>query len=191
MLVHRIIQLPVDYHFFLFGARGVGKSTLLESLFAAKQSLLINLLDPKEELRFLKEPAELRQIVQATDSSIRYIVIDEVQKVPKLLDVVHLLLETDKVDKYFILTGSSAKQLKSAGVNLLAGRAFTYYLFPFSYMELNAQFNLQEALCFGLLPKVISFITSAHKIKFLQSYTITYLKEEILAPFLCKSCASK
>ncbi len=186
MLINRILQLPDDYSFFLFGARGTGKSTLLETIFEPETTLFINLLDPRVELRFLKNPAELRQVVLACDAQIQFIVIDEIQKVPKLLDVVHLLLESDKSDKRFILTGSSAKQLKAAGVNLLAGRAFTYYLFPFSYLEFGPDFNLPEALCFGLLPKLFSLPSPAHKTKFLQSYAITYLKEEIWAEHLVK-----
>lgn len=169
----------MDYSFFLFGARGTGKSTLLTATFEQRNTLIINLLNPLEEMRFLKNPEELRQVVLALDPEIEYIVIDEIQKVPKLLDVVHLLLESDKSDKQFILTCSSAKQLKASGVNLLAGRAFTYNLFPFSYLELGKSFDLKQALCFGMLPKIFSFQSDSHKMKFLQSYAITYLKEEI------------
>lgn len=179
MHFQRLLELPRDYSFFLFGARGTGKSTLLEQLFQQSNTLSINLLKPSEEFRFLKNPEELRQVVLGAASHIQFILIDEIQKVPKLLDVVHFLLESDKSDKYFILTGSSAKKLKTAGVNLLAGRAFTYHLFPFTYLELSEYFNLQDALCFGLLPKIFSFSKPSHKIKFLQSYAMTYLKEEI------------
>lgn len=186
MLIKRTLQLPTDYSFFLFGARGTGKSTLLRSIFEPHKTLFINLLQPREELRFLRDPEELRQVVLATNADIQFIVIDEIQKVPKLLDVVHLLLESDQIDKQFILTGSSAKQLKASGVNLLAGRAFTYYLFPFSSSELGDKFNLQKALCFGTLPKIFSFQSDSHKIKFLQSYAITYLKEEIWSGRLVK-----
>lgn len=182
----RILELPMDYSFFLFGARGTGKSTLLTAIFEPHNTLVINLLNPLEEMRFLKNPEELRQVVLAVDPAIQFIVIDEIQKVPKLLDVVHLLIESDKSDKQFILTGSSAKQLKASGVNLLAGRAFTYNLFPFSYLELGEVFDLKQALCFGMLPKIFSFKTDSHKIKFLQSYTITYLKEEIWSGRLVK-----
>lgn len=178
-MIRRILELPTDYSFFLFGARGTGKTTLLAAIFEPHNTLSINLLNPLEEMRFLRNPEELRQVVLAVDSKIQFIVIDEIQKVPKLLDVVHLLLESDKSEKIFILTGSSAKQLKASRVNLLAGRAFTYNLFPFSYLELGGAFDLQQTLCFGMLPKIFSFRTDSHKVKFLQSYTITYLKEEI------------
>ncbi len=185
-MLKRLLELPTDYSFFLFGARGTGKSTLLTAIFEAHNTLLINLLNPQEEMRFLRHPEELRQVVLAANSEIKFIIVDEIQKVPKLLDVVHLLLESDKTDKLFILTGSSAKQLKAAGVNLLAGRAFTYNLFPFSYLELGKAFDLDQALCFGMLPKIFSFQGNAHKIKFLQSYTTTYLKEEIWSGRLVK-----
>jgi predicted AAA+ superfamily ATPase len=178
-MLKRILELPTDYSFFLFGARGTGKSTLLTAIFKPDNTLFINLLNPREEMRFLKNPEELRQVVLRLGHSIKFVVLDEIQKVPKLLDVVHLLLESDRSDKYFVLTGSSAKQLKASGVNLLAGRAFTYNLFPFSYLELGKVFDLNQALSFGLLPKIFTFKTDSHKVKFLQSYTMTYLKEEI------------
>jgi len=186
MVFKRILELPKDYSFFLFGAQGTGKSTLLTAIFKPHNTLSINLLNPLEEMRFLKSPEELRQVVLAVDSKVKYIVIDEIQKVPKLLDVVHLLLETDKSDKQFILTGSSAKQLKATGVNLLGGRAFTYNLFPFSYLELGEIFDLNQAICFGTLPKIFSFSSDSHRVKFLQSYAITYLKEEIWSGRLVK-----
>ena len=178
-IINRLISLPDDYSFFLFGARGTGKSTLLENTYPLSETIYINLLDPNEEFRFSKNPAELQQVVMASDSNVRFIVIDEIQKIPKLLDVVHLLLETKKSKKIFILTGSSARQLKMAGVNLLAGRAFTFNLFPFTYLELKERFVLQDALQFGQLPKIYDFKQDQYKKKFLQSYALNYLKEEI------------
>lgn len=81
-----------------------------------------------------------------------WIIIDEVQKVPAILDAVHSLIESHKVK--FALTGSSARKLKRAQANMLAGRAFNFSLFPFTYLELGQDFNLNEALSFGLLPKI-------------------------------------
>lgn len=187
MHIQRLITLPTQHSFFLFGARGTGKSTLLATLFPADRALYINLLDPSEEVRFLKNPIELRDVVRAMDAVVPYVVIDEIQKIPKLLDVVHLLIETEKSQKIFILTGSSAKKLKAAGVNLLAGRAFTYDLYPFSYRELKEKFSLIAALSFGMLPKIFSLDSNGDKIKFLQSYTLTYLKEEIWAEQFVKN----
>ncbi len=165
ILIARTVALPQDYSFFLLGVSGAGKSTLFRQCFVTQKVLVINLLDP----------------------SVEFVILDEIQKVPKLLDVVHLLLETDQSPKKFILTGSSAKKLRAAGVNLLAGRAFTYYLFPFSYLEFGEAFDLELALAFGLLPKVFFFTNNTNKIKFLQSYVANYLTEEIRAEQLVKN----
>lgn len=184
---HRLLILEKEYSLFLFGARGVGKSTLIEASFDPKKCLFINLLDKSWENRLAKNPNELIELVEATSSVVKHIIIDEIQKLPKLLDIVHLLLESRHCEKYFILTGSSARKLKAAGVNLLAGRAFVSHLYPFSYLELGADFNLQQALCYGMLPRVISFSTERLKQRFLEAYTLTYLKEEIWAEQLIKT----
>ncbi|MCX7114349.1 MAG: AAA family ATPase [Gammaproteobacteria bacterium] len=184
----RLLSLSTHYSLFLFGARGVGKSTLVERVYKIQttESSYINLLDTVIEDRFARNPMELVAIVEAMPSSVHYVIIDEIQKVPKLLDVVHLLLETKKCGKYFILTGSSARKLKVAGVNLLAGRAFVYHLYPFSYLELGDSFDLQSALLYGMLPGVFNFKNTQEKQQFLQAYTLTYLKEEIWAEHLIK-----
>lgn len=186
MTIRRFLKLPHQCSVLLFGARGVGKSTLLEEEFDLGRALVLNLLDPMVEARFALNPNALIELVTAMPASQKYVVIDEVQRVPKLLDVVHLLLETHKSKKYFILTGSSARKLKMAGVNLLAGRALMYHLHPFSYLELGSRFQLSEALHFGVLPKVFSFKAGAQKQKFLETYAQTYLKEEIWAEHLVR-----
>ena len=107
----------------------------------------------------------------------KYIIIDEVQKVPRLLDVVHNLLET--INKIFILTGSTAGKLKQGHAHLLAGRAFVYNLYPFSYLEIEKKINLNDVLQWGLLPKILSLKTETSKTQFLQAYAHTYLKEEV------------
>jgi uncharacterized protein len=168
-MLTRQLKLTKKYSLFLFGARGVGKSTLIKYTYDLKHSLYINLLDPMEEERFARNPNELIELVAALPSNCWHVIIDEIQKVPKLLDVVHLLLETKKCRKYFILTGSSARKLKVAGVNLLAGRAFVYYLYPFSYNELGDKFDLDAALKYGMLPKIFGFTTAKEKQQFLQS----------------------
>ncbi len=189
MLQKRLLVLSKEYSLFLFGARGVGKSTLVESTYKINttETTYINLLDTTIEDRFARNPMELVAIVEAMSLQEKYVIIDEIQKVPKLLDVVHLLIETKKCHKYFILTGSSARKLKLAGVNLLAGRAFVYHLYPFSYLELGKQFDLQSALLYGLLPGVFNFKKKQDKQQFLQAYTLTYLKEEIWAEQLIKN----
>ncbi len=186
MYLARLLTLAKHHTLLLFGARGVGKSALLEAIFNFKDNLYINLLNPLEEARFARNPNELIELVSAMSADSTHVIIDEVQKVPKLLDVVHLLLENKKSDKLFILTGSSARKLKANGVNLLAGRAFVYHLYPFSYIELDAQFNLEQALMWGMLPKLFSLKSNKDKEKFLQSYALVYLKEEVWGEHLIR-----
>ncbi|MCK4608489.1 MAG: ATP-binding protein [Gammaproteobacteria bacterium] len=183
-MLQRHLELTKNYSLFLFGARGVGKSTLVKHTYNEENCLYINLLDAIEEDSFSRNPNELIDIVAALPEIITHIIIDEIQKVPKLLDIVHLLLETEKCGKYFILTGSSARKLKTAGVNLLAGRAFVYSLYPFTYRELKDKFDLDKVLQYGLLPGVFDFSTDKERQQFLQAYALTYLKEEIWAEHL-------
>ncbi len=186
-MAKRFLKLTTDYSVLLLGARGTGKSTLVREIYPASNNLYIDLLNPEEEARFARNPNLLIELVEAMPFAAQYVIVDEVQKQPKLLDVVHLLLESRKCGKYFILTGSSARKLKAAGVNLLAGRAFVYHLFPFSYLECGECFRLEDALRYGILPKIFAFTSSEDKQRFLQSYTLTYLKEEIWAEQLIRN----
>jgi predicted AAA+ superfamily ATPase len=179
---NRLLSLPENYSFFLFGARGVGKSTLIRKNFSNETSFWIDLLKPLSESRYAKNPDILIDEVRALPDSITHIVIDEIQKVPKLLDVVHSLIES--TNKFFILTGSSARRLKIEGANLLAGRAFVKKLFPFSFLELEDHFNLDEGLSVGMLPKIWDFNTKNDQYDFLEAYAYTYLKEEVWAEHL-------
>ena len=154
-MIPRLLQLPDDESFFLFGPRGVGKTTLLKHLPWFPQALYINLLQSGEEQRFSRNPDELALIVKALPKEVKHIIIDEVQKIPKLLDIVHDLIET--TSKKFILTGSSVRKLKHGGANLLAGRAFVYHLYPFSYLEIAQPFNLINCLSWGMLPKIFFY----------------------------------
>jgi uncharacterized protein len=178
-MINRLLTLPKKQSFFLFGPRGSGKSTLIKKRFNDASSLWIDLLDLEQEERFSLRPQELAFQVKALKQEIHHVVIDEVQKIPKLLDIIHSLIET--TDKYFILTGSSARKLKHGGANLLAGRAFVYNLFPFSFLELGEEFDLNDALTWGMLPKVHLLKSAEEKNQFLRAYTRTYLKEEIWA----------
>lgn len=178
-MIARLLKLPLKEDLLLFGPRNTGKSTLLEQTFPREQSIFFDLLNPLLEERFAKNPMELDAIVKGLSDTIDYVVIDEIQKVPKLLDVVHALIE--QTNKNFIMTGSSARKLKLGGSNLLAGRAFVYYLHPFSVLELEAPYNLDSLLSWGLLPKAHLLQNPQSKIKFLQTYAHTYLKEEIWA----------
>jgi len=158
--------------FFLFGPRGTGKSTWIEMVF--KNALAINLLEPDVFRRFAARPETLLDLVRAQTKSAT-ILIDEVQKVPEILDVVHRLIEENR-ERQFILTGSSARKLKRSGVDLLAGRAALKTMHPFMAAELGAGFDLDEALKTGLLPVIRG---SKNPEEALKSYTALYLKEEV------------
>lgn len=187
--IERCLVLTKTHNFFLFGPRNTGKSTLIEHTFPAEQTHFFDLLRFQDQLRFSRNPDELYEIVIALPKHIQYIVIDEIQKVPALLDVVQRLMKN--TSRYFILTGSSARKLKQGGANLLGGRAFVYHLYPYSFLELKNQFNLAHALHWGMLPELIAMEDMRDKENFLYAYTHTYLKEEIweeqfvkdLAPF--------
>lgn len=176
-MVARLRKLSHKHSFFLFGPRGAGKTSLLRERFEESRCLWLDLLDVSVENRFSRNPTDLYAIVKALPKEVVFVVIDEIQKVPKLLDEAHRLIE--ETDKVFILTGSSARKLKRGGANLLAGRAFVYHLYPLSCFELENQFNLENALQWGTLPKIFSLSDDSEKNEFLRSYADTYLKEEI------------
>lgn len=180
----RLLKVSKHYSFFLFGARGTGKSTLLRALFEEKNAFWIDLLDPEQEAQFSRDPNLLKRIVLGLPSEKTHVILDEVQKVPALLDIVHGLIEQLNLEKkslFFVLTGSSARKLKRGGANLLAGRAFVYHLYPFSFLELEgAEFSLEGALQYGSLPKLLELKDDDDRKKFLQAYAHTYLKEEIM-----------
>ena len=166
--------------FFLFGPRGTGKSTLLKHLW--KDALTIDLLEPDVFRRYSARPERLREIILA-HPKIRVVVIDEVQKCPELLPVVHFLLEK-KMKLQFILTGSSSRKLKRTGVDLLAGRALNLTLHPFMASELGSRFHLDKALSKGTLPLVFM---SKKPEAVLKSYVALYVKEEVQAEGLVRN----
>ncbi len=178
----RTIKTPESHSFFLFGARGTGKSTYIVNHYSGEETLFIDLLDPKEETKLLKNPSLLLEQIQGRRPKLRRVVIDEIQKLPKLLDLVHQQIEESKRLKQplqFILTGSSAKKLRRGAANLLAGRAFLYYLFPLTHRELGNSFDLVESLQYGSLPQIFSYDIPNDKRLYLETYARTYLKEEI------------
>lgn len=180
----RFLNLSKSQHLFLFGARGTGKSTLLKSSLKSEETFMLDLLSPRLEGQFSRNPDSLKEIVHALPEEIHTVVIDEIQKVPRLLDVVHSLIEEKQ--KRFVLTGSSARKLKRGNANLLAGRAFVYHLFPLSALEIGEKFDLLETLQFGQLPKLFEFTHPEDKTEFLMAYAHTYIKEEIFAEQLVK-----
>jgi predicted AAA+ superfamily ATPase len=155
--------------YFLFGPRGTGKSSWLKTYY--KKSNYIDLLD--DEI-FNNLTAQPKNVINYITDSKNPVIIDEVQKIPHLLDEVHRLIELYKYQ--FILTGSSARKLRKSGVNLLAGRALTYYFHPLISVEMKNKFKFKEALEFGLLPMATQ---ATHPHRYLQSYIATYLKEEV------------
>lgn len=182
------------HHFFLFGARGVGKSTYLNSDFSSPSTCLnFDLLDLDLEERYCKNPKLfIEEIASQAKDHIKYIIVDEIQKIPKLLDLIHQYIYKNKNKKIFVLTGSSAKKLKRGGGNLLAGRAFVYYLFPLTFLELEKDFVLDHYLQWGGLPEIYSFhgpadILNKLKNNFLKAYAHTYLKEEVWAEHFIKN----
>jgi len=166
----RLFRLP-EGSFFLFGPRGTGKSTLLRQ--ALPEALHLDLLQPDRYRELKAHPERLRELVSAQPED-RPVVIDEIQRVPELLTVVHALIERDR-RRRFALTGSSARKLRRGGVDLLAGRAVRETLHPFMAAELP-DFNLERALSIGLLPLVVA---AADPRKTLDAYAVLYLDEEI------------
>jgi predicted AAA+ superfamily ATPase len=167
----RFLQDPGG-HYFLFGPRGTGKSTWLGMAFP--DALVLDLLSPDLERRYAARPERLGELV-ASHPEATVVVVDEVQKVPALLDVVHRLIES-KSGPRFVLTGSSARKLKRAGVDLLAGRAILKSMHPFIAAELGERFDLEQALHQGLLPLVWD---SDRPEETLRAYVSLYLKEEV------------
>lgn len=169
--------------FFLFGARGTGKTSLLRELFAdlpAKDVLRFDLLDMEVEERLALNPSLLAAEVALKKP--RWVIVDEVQKIPPLLNAVHSIIENPQLSAtMFALTGSSARKLKRSGANLLAGRAFVNHLFPLTHQELGSDFDLHQALEWGTLPKVTLLGSAREKAAFLRAYASTYLKEEVWA----------
>jgi len=175
-MINRLLKPSNSQSFFLFGARGTGKSTFIKAHYDKDNNHIIDLLNPDLEDKYSRHPKEFEQDILA--KKLKYIVIDEVQKVPSLLNIVHKLIEEKNLK--FILTGSSARKLKRGQANLLAGRAFSYEMFPFTNYELkNNDIDLSTLLTYGSLPKIFEFDNQIDKIEFLNSYVKNYLREEI------------
>jgi predicted AAA+ superfamily ATPase len=172
--------------FFLFGPRGTGKSTWIRARFG--DAHVVNLLQPETALRLEREPALFRAQVLARAKS-DWIVVDEVQRVPRLLDEVHLLMEEHGYRR-FALTGSSARKLKRGAANLLAGRAVMRTLFPLTAAEMNFTVPAAQRLRFGSMPLAITAPDDRAREEYLRAFVTTYLAEEIRAEGLVRDLGS-
>ncbi len=153
-LVPRQIKLPERLSFLLFGARGKGKTTLLKQQLPAHSTIILNLLDQDLEIELSSNPRSIYERILALNSEIDTVVIDEIQKIPQLLDAVHNLMEGHQVPQRFILTGSSARKLRAGSANLLGGRAAVRNLYPLTHQEIGSEFELLRAMSYGTLPKI-------------------------------------
>ena len=170
-MYQRLFEPPKNKSFFLFGSRGTGKTTWLKTHFS--EAIYLDFLRPELLRRLLGSENRLEEYIPADYTG--WVVMDEVQKVPNLLDEVHRLIEERK-DLYFVLTGSSARKLRNNQVNLLAGRALHYQFFPLTCAEVGDDFDLVHALKYGMLPSVFS---EDNPKKYLQAYIQTYLEQEV------------
>ncbi|MEW5807453.1 MAG: AAA family ATPase [Acidobacteriota bacterium] len=172
--IQRILNLPdliEKKSHFLFGPRQTGKTSLIQN--TMKGVKVYDLLDTSIYLALSQNPGRIEQELTVHD---RIVVIDEIQRLPDLLNEVHRLIESHGVR--FLLTGSSARKLRRGGINLLGGRARTKYLHPFTQRELGEKFDLNRAIERGLLPSI--YFSDDPKAD-LQAYAGSYLQEEIVA----------
>ena len=167
------IDLPPRQSAFLWGPRKAGTSTFLRRAFP--DSLVFDFLKMDLSLEFAKRPSLLRERILAKDGAVRErpIILDEVQKVPQLLDEVHWLIENEGLQ--FVLCGSSPRKLKRGQANLLGGRAWRFEMFPLVSLELP-ELDLLRALNHGMIPD--HYLTDGHR-RSLNAYVRDYLKEEV------------
>ena len=177
---------PPNSSFFLFGPRGTGKSTWLR--YQYKNAYTIDLLPPDQVLKYQKDPLLFRAEVLAQSKN-NWIVVDEVQRVPQLLDEVHFLMENYGYKK-FVLTGSSAYKLKRGASNLLAGRAVLRSLYPLNANETHFSHNIDTAMEYGMLPMAVLTESNEQRRDYLTSSVETYLNEEVKYEGLVRNIGS-
>jgi predicted AAA+ superfamily ATPase len=178
----RLLPVP-DRSFFLFGPRGTGKSTWLRERFPGTP--WFDLLDSEVYLDLLADPARLERRLPSTHRG--WVVIDEVQRVPDVLNEVHRLIEGRGLR--FAMTGSSARKLRRGGVNLLAGRALTLRMHPLACAEIGDTWEPSRALLRGGLPFAVTRERDADALAYLHDYVRTWLREEVQAEGLTRNLA--
>ncbi|MSP60099.1 MAG: ATP-binding protein [Myxococcales bacterium] len=179
----RLLQ-PPDRSFFLFGPRGTGKSSWARASFP--DAIYLDLLESEVYLDLLAAPGRIERRIPPGHQG--WVIVDEVQKVPDLLDEVHRLIERRRLK--FALTGSSARKLRRRGVNLLAGRALTRAMHPLTAAELGDDFDLRRSLAVGQLPSVYVERDLGAARDYLTSYVRTYLREEVQQEGLTRNLAA-
>ena len=177
----RILVPPKNKSFFIFGPRGTGKTTWVKTTYP--DGIYLDLLEAELFNDLIANPARLENFIPVNNK--KWVIIDEIQRIPELLNEVHRLIESTK--QRFVLTGSSARKLKRYGPNLLAGRALTYNMHPLTINELAGEFKLSHSLNYGLLPSV--YTDQEYATKYLESYVQTYLQQEIQQEGLARSMA--
>lgn len=179
-MFERLLKKPLASRksFFLFGPRGVGKTTWLRH--HLPQALFVNLLRADFHTPLAADPGRLEALIPPDYDD--WVIIDEIQRLPALLNEIHNLIEVRRLN--FILTGSSARTLRRKGVNLLAGRALTYHMHPLTTAEQQEAFSLRDSLQFGHLPARFSEQDPA---KYLKDYVQTYLWEEVMQESLTRN----
>jgi uncharacterized protein len=185
-MFNRTLSLPLSRSFFLFGPRSTGKSTLLRLHLPESKALWLDLLDPRLERELARDPSRLSAFLESErkrKAPRKWVVIDEVQKVPELLSLVHQWI--GKKQFHFAMTGSSARKLKRGGADLLGGRASWFELYSLAHDEIGDCFNLSDVLRWGSLPEIFE-LSPMDRVRFLQSYAQIYLKEEVIAEQLIR-----
>jgi uncharacterized protein len=177
-LLSNVLSKNIKNSAFLFGPRGTGKTSFLKEMFP--DALYIDLLEAPIRRELQSNPTRLNALIPPKFNHV--VILDEVQRVPELLDEVHRLIESRKIR--FILTGSSARKLRQQGVNLLAGRAYLYHMHPLTSTELGDDFHIKKALTTGMLPSVYTF---SQPEQYLKSYIDVYLREELIQEGLLKN----
>jgi predicted AAA+ superfamily ATPase len=189
-MLNRLAKISLQRSFFLFGARGTGKNTLLSSLLKDKRTSIVDLLDPNF---FRLSPKSFQAHLDALAEGTEWVVLDEILRSPELLNVVHRSMSKSASDPKrlrFALPESSARKLKRGGANLLAGRASVFNLYPLTHRETPPGYPLEQLLKWGGLPEVVLEPDPIEKRRILKACTTTYLREKIAEEQLVRSIES-